>query len=178
MAIEYFTIPELGEDRPLFRCEALRATMQVSSCKERWEQANAKNAPERLDRCRGCTIGAAHAGVGDATSSPLFSSGICSRCHRKGLRLVGNDKCVSCWNREREYLLGRNAKGAEPKLHPRLVRLEATVMIGKRVATVKRERAVDMTEVVVARLRDESKRVLFAFSSKALSGWAQQELFL
>lgn len=90
--------------------------------------------------------------------------------------MVGQHLCVSCWNREREFLLGRNARGAEPKLHPPLYRIQVLARVGERVKTLRRERCVDTDEVIIATLRDESKRVLFSFSPIAKVSWVQQEL--
>lgn len=176
MAVEYFTIPELGEDKPMFVCSRRQATLQVSACAKMWDEANTKNAPERLERCRGCELGAEHAGAGEISGSPLYGSKICARCHRSGFRLVGGHICVSCWNREREYLIGRNAKGAAPKLHPPIYQAAARVLAGDQLKTVKIARCTSPDEVVVKVLRDEAKRVLFSFSPSTRVSWIQQEL--
>jgi hypothetical protein len=41
---------------------------------------------------------------------------ICPRCRRGGSRMIGGRLCVSCWNREREVKIGRNAKNTRPQL--------------------------------------------------------------
>lgn len=176
--IEYTYIPELGMDKPMFRCERRLATLQVAACASMWEQGNTKGAPEHLERCRGCQVGSQHAGKGEVTQSPLFASQICSRCQRTSMRMVGHNLCVSCYNRQCEMLRGANAKGQPPKLHPPLFPVQVLVSVGGKPKVVKAEKCADTIEVVVAMLRDESKRVLFSFYPKARPKWAQAELWI
>lgn len=161
---DYFTLPELP-DKPMFRCERRQATLQVQSCAGMWTQANGKAAPERLDQCKNCPLGAKHAGVGEISLSPLRGMSICARCHQGTTRLVRKHLCVSCYNREREYLIGRNAKGSAPKLHPPLHHLEIQYQAGDAIQRLVLH-AVSSEELVIAALRDTSKQVTFAFSSK------------
>ncbi|NPT60336.1 hypothetical protein [Paraburkholderia elongata] len=77
--------------------------------------------------CVGCPVGQRHAealslddakpdskrGVSRWDSRP---SGQCVRCGRRVLRLVlGHTLCPSCYNRQREFLHGRNSKGGTPQ---------------------------------------------------------------
>lgn len=163
-SIEYFTIPELGEDRPMFRCERRSATLQVSACSQMWRDANHRECPERLDRCRGCQVGAAHSGEGDISTCPITGTDICTRCHRGGMRLVRDEICVSCWNRERECLIGRNAKGSAPKMHPPLHAGSITVMAGDEIKVFSTPHCCSTTELMIRALRDCRKRVLFSFA--------------
>jgi hypothetical protein len=175
--IEYFTYPELP-DRPMFECAALRATLQVERCAGMWTEANGKNPPERLAKCRNCPIGALHAGEVEFDVSVLRGTGICSRCHRGGMRLIGGDICVSCWNRAREVIVGRNAKGKPPKIHPPLAPRSITVRSGGQNITIKREHSVSTDELVVAGLRDCTRQVLFGFSAtRKVPICVQGELF-
>lgn len=146
-----------------FRCERLRANLSVTACTTRWRQANAKGAPERLAQCKGCPIGAEHAGEPLVLSSPLFESHICSRCHRPSDRLINGEHCPSCYNRQREFIVGRNAKGTRPVkntgLHPVAVRYASC---GK-AAEHRISLAADTTEAVVSVLRHTKGQVVFAF---------------
>jgi hypothetical protein len=162
--VEYFTIPELP-DQQMFRCEVHRATLRVNACADMWRQANQqRECPERLDRCKGCQLGATHAGEGDISSCPITGTDICIRCNRGGMRLVRDEICVSCWNREREWRIGKNAKGQAPKLHPPLYPMSIRVLAGDEVVTVESQLCVDTRELVVKALRSNRKQVLFAFS--------------
>ncbi len=160
--IEYFTIPELP-DQQMFRCEIHRATLRVNACAGMWREANSGECPERLDRCKGCQLGATHAGESDTSTCPITGSDICIRCQRGGMRKVRDEICVSCWNREREWLIGKNAKGVAPKMHPPLYPMSIQVLAGDQVVTVSSKTCVDTTELVVKALRDNRKRVLFSF---------------
>ncbi|QNJ57388.1 hypothetical protein Dolphis_82 [Pseudomonas phage Dolphis] len=79
--------------------------------------------------------------------------------------MVRKHLCVSCYNREREYLIGRNAKGSAPKLHPPLHQLQIQFQAGEVIERLALQ-AVSSEELVIAALRDTSKQVTFAFSSK------------
>jgi hypothetical protein len=162
--IEYFTYPELP-DRPMFRCERRHANLQVTSCASMWIEANGKAAPERLDQCKNCPLGAKHAGVGEISLSPLRGMSICARCEQGTTRLVRKHLCVSCYNREREYQKGRNAKGSAPVKHPPLYQLEIRFQAGEVIQRIAMP-AVSSQELVVAALRDTSKQVTFAFNGK------------
>lgn len=163
--IEYFTIPELP-DKPMFRCEKLHGSMQIATCGERWKIANdMQNVDGKFGACQNCTIGARHAGVGEISASPLRGMSICARCHQGTTRLVFKHLCVSCYNREREYRIGKNARGAVPVRHPELHELEVKYLDGDVPSKLRRE-AVQPVELVVAVLRDTSKPVVFGFNTK------------
>lgn len=171
---EYFTFPELP-DRPMFRCERRQATLQVQSCAGMWTQANDKAAPERLDQCKNCPLGAKHAGVGEISLSPLRGMSICARCHTGTTRLIRRHLCPSCYNRELEYVKGRNARGTLPVAHPVLHSLEIRFQCGDAVQNLQLS-AVSSEELVVAALRDSSKQVTFAFN-RPRNELPQGELF-
>lgn len=100
---------------------------------------------------------------------------ICARCDQGTTRLVRGHLCVSCYNREREYDRGYNAKGSAPVKHPPLHQLEIRFQAGDAIEHLVL-RAVNTKELVVAALRDTSKQVTFAFSSKRPDG-LQGDLF-
>lgn len=71
---------------------------------------------------------------------------VCPRCTRPASRLINGQHCVSCYNRQREVLIGRNRKGTAPKkllgmLHPEVLAVagqagtEATVHLAASVAS-------------------------------------------
>lgn len=175
--MDYFTLPELP-DQPMFQCDTLRATLKVENCASMWRDANGKNPPERLAKCRNCPIGAEHAGEGVISVSSLRGSGICARCHRGGMRLVGSDICVSCWNRAREVARGRNAKGKPPKIHPAMDPRTITVRSGDELVRVYRAKSICTEELVVAALRDCTRQVYFGMVVQKVNNvCVQGELF-
>ena len=171
---DYFELPEMP-GRQMFRCDKRQATLQVSSCAGMWSVANDRNAPERLDQCRNCSLGAKHAGVGEISLCPLRGSSICARCHQGTTRLIRKHLCVSCANREYEYRKGRNARGTAPVTHPPLAPIEIRFLAGDQVSRSAID-AVSMTELVVAALRDSSKQVTFGFFANGPKV-PQQDLF-
>lgn len=107
-----------GEMPVLFTCErndSLRLT--ESACASQFHRAR-REKPERwhpLSRCLGCPVGATHAGVPvqERRSAPIDDWG-CLRCGKTHMRLWKGRICVSCYNREREVRIGRNARGTAP----------------------------------------------------------------
>lgn len=79
------------------------------------------------------------------------------------MRLIWGHICVSCYNREREAVIGRNAKGRAPVKIGRLEPRGIWYLAGRQLVRLARARTVDTTELVVAALRDSSDRVRFVF---------------
>lgn len=158
--MDYFENPLLP-GKKMFRCERLSASLQVVACVGMWSEANAAgHPPERLFRCKQCPVGAVHAGVADANMSPLKGTDICSRCNRTDQRLIGGNICVSCKNREYEWLKGKNAKGKPPAHHPVLCRRLVRYVCDGQVRVLARANTASSNELVVELLRDRSKRVV------------------
>ena len=137
----------------MFRCEPLHATLMIEACARNYL---AKKFPSCAANCR---IGLEHAALQDPALgaqiarkierkeiSPTYIELPCIRCLRSGMtasrfvgrfRLVrGKTICVSCWNREREVRIGRNAKGARPKKWSTLKATSIEVRKGATVQTV------------------------------------------
>jgi hypothetical protein len=113
--------------------------------------------------------------------SHLRGKEICARCFRVGLRLISGDICVSCWNRQREYYLGVNARGKSPVNHPVISPLRAGIWVGGEIKLIKRARAVSNEELIVAALRDNTRQVFFGLmltgTNSDLRIPVQRELF-
>lgn len=150
-----------------FRCEPLRAVLSQPGCAQRWREAQAATGQvaERYQACRGCPIGAAHAGADYIRYSPLYGISICPRCRRGTTRMIANRRCVSCYNRAREIASGKNARGNAPvellqaPPHP----IEYLVSINGRARRARAE-AVDLLEPVLQTLRTAKGEVVFAFA--------------
>lgn len=160
--MEYFTIPELP-DKPMFKCARLSAVIQVSNCSRMWDLANRNKTKSQCatSLCKGCSIGADHSGVSDVSSSFLSGSNICARCHRTGSRMVGGHICVSCWNREREWLIGKNRRGVPPKFHPVLYVAVIKFWSEGVVKSIEKAHTASNVEMIIACIRDNSKQVTF-----------------
>lgn len=125
-----------------FECQAQRCTLSVTSCAAQYRRAK---APDSGSACRGCRLGAEHAGE-KLTSTPRR---LCCRCGRTDQRLVGGQVCVSCYNRQRELLVGRNGKGQFPS-HARHVRPADVFVTGGR--TIHVAHVADIAEAVLLAL--------------------------
>lgn len=171
--IEYFELEALP-GKPMFHCDKLHGTMQVTNCGDRWKIAN-KSQDGKFNACSNCRIGARHAGVGEISQSPLRGAMVCARCHRSATRLIRKHLCPSCMNRQYEHEKGRNARGTAPLSHPDIARLEIRILDGEKVKLVRAE-VTSSLELIVTALRDTSLPVTFGFHSKQL-GIPQRDLF-
>lgn len=173
--IEYFKI-EAAPQLDFFRCKPLSATLSVGACATNWRGAHEEQS-ERLFTCKTCPIGALHAGETAASLSPLRGATICGRCHRGTTRLVEQHLCVSCWNREREAILGKNAKGQKPvklsAVHPRALR----VIEGGEPKLIKRLRTAHYEELFVMALRDCARQVVFCWDANRPALFSQRRLW-
>lgn len=104
----------------LIRCDRRALTLSRDGCAASWRAAERKRPDPWEGRwhCRACPVGAAHAGRPQAETAAVVESlqRVCPRCGRRAMRIIQGRLCVSCYNREREVLKGRNAKGGVPQL--------------------------------------------------------------
>jgi hypothetical protein len=151
------------------------ARRQIALASDRIEAV--RDSAEALDVCRGCPIGAAHAGAQHIHYSTLFGQEICPRCRRGGLRMIRNRLCVSCYNRRREIRAGRNGRGNRPtELLQRPPKAREFRLIIDGVARRHRDEGVDLFEPMVQALRVNKGRIAFAFQGST-AGLRQGRLF-
>ncbi len=152
-----------------FDCGPLRATMLVQACAQRWRSAQNESGTI----CTNCPVGASHAGAAPsviAAAAPTF----CLRCGNTGVRLLRRSICISCFNREREWLVGRNRKGSTPRAEAAVFLLQ--VRAGGSVRTVL---ARNPAEAVMAafRLFGDGACAFHASAAASHSAIPQMELF-
>lgn len=93
-----------------FRCEPLKASLSAKSCGQ-------NHAERRSESCVQCAIGRHHAAEQGMRVHRAKPTGVCIRCERRTTRrMLEHGICISCYNREREVLRGRNGKGVRPLL--------------------------------------------------------------
>ena len=88
---------------------------------------------------------------------------ICMRCHRGSTRLIGRSLCPSCWNRQREYLVGKNAKGAKPTKYKPLRRRRLHYWAAGQNNTLVMDLTHEQEELFVSVLRDCQTIAKFAY---------------
>lgn len=166
--VTYFTM-EQTPGVSYFACEKLRAKFPVETCADMWRKANRGTIEERELRsaCKNCPIGATHAGEPISSISPLRNTKLCGRCRRPSRRLVHKHLCVSCFNRQAEFLKGKNAKGCAPvRMRPLSPRT-----IGFQHGTVRSEiylpLHVDTIEIAIAAVRDSTESVALGWDAGA-----------
>lgn len=113
----------------LFRCErhAGSLTLTEPACARLWQRGKAAGPGEAAYPCRGCPIGAQHAGEAPTASQTPMTE-VCVRCGSLGRRMIrSRGVCVSCYNREREIAIGRDRRGRAPQRPARVPVLEIAV---------------------------------------------------
>lgn len=97
----------------LFTCprHAGDLTITPATCAQMYRRGKRAEPWDACARCRGCEIGAKHAGE-IIVAEPAMRE--CLRCGRKARRLIGNRLCLSCYNRERELITGHYRRKKPP----------------------------------------------------------------
>ena len=105
----------------LFECPRHPGGLRLlpSACAAMWRESKGAQPWDRCFPCRGCAIGAGHAGEAP-NLAPGDDGRKCCFCERTGQRLVAKTICVSCANRVFELLRGRYRRDAPPGLGARL----------------------------------------------------------
>lgn len=118
MDINYFKHDGIAGD--YFSCPKGLGTYSTDFCARMYTEAMPSTTSAmsfrngRRAACMSCPIGAKHAGVANHSVPRFFGRLLCSRCQSLTTRLIRSAICVSCYNREREVLIGKNAKGSPP----------------------------------------------------------------
>ena len=141
----------------LVECPPYRMQLTPGRCASNWESVAGKHRHklERLEHCLDCPLGAQRAGK-QAVPTPLPR--FCCRCLKLSPRLIGAKLCPSCYNRQRELELGRNARGTAPVKITPVFSVTAKVGDVEVVMT-----AADRIEVAMVTLRQDSTATI---------GWA------
>ncbi|MGX1197398.1 hypothetical protein [Parvibaculum sp. MBR-TMA-1.3b-4.2] len=162
--IEYSVMPETGLDT--FRCKRRSATLSAKACAAMWDAAQDAEGPkaERLEVCQSCSVGACHAGRELMPISGFYNSMICPRCRRGATRIIQGTRCVSCYNREREIISGKNAKGTAPSKLGKLFPVELNVVVDGVSTRHRHPLAVDRLEPMIEILRRTKGEVSFDFA--------------
>ena len=112
--MDYFSID--GAPGRYFSCPAGMGTLSDKACGDSYKLSWLPEsiACSRRFKCRDCNVGRVHAGEAVKKSSQFFSKVFCCRCERSANRLIHGSVCISCYNRERELKIGKNARGTVP----------------------------------------------------------------
>lgn len=152
--------------------------MKLESCARNYTDAPTAIKAGRLAKCIGCEIGRKHAHAPKPEAAPKLRSiqyrPVCVRCRRdgtaEGTRLIGRLRlvraktvCVSCFNREKEVLAGRNSKGAKPKKWGGLFYTRAAYIVDNKAIVVDLPNPViDRIEVALTMIRRGRRSVAWA----------------
>lgn len=127
----------------LFQCPRIpgKLTLSEVSCANQYKAAQTNDWKYRLPHCIDCAIGAKNAGV--KLGAPFQNRAICVRCGSGASRIVFGRYCLSCYNREREWRIGRNAKGSIPREYTPLGRFLFTCIASGRRYLIEASCAVE-----------------------------------
>jgi hypothetical protein len=166
--VDYHTLPNVPGR--YFACVPYNVTLSTTACAGMYTESKRAIEP-RHPACRGCAIGAHHAGDTAPPPESLFGRLLCCRCHRKRGRLLYGALCISCVNRQYEVIRGRNGKGNPP------VKAARTFHLVCRAAPASAaqiefgfQRSTSMVEAIYRVLRTEPRRVRFARSRHRVPG--------
>lgn len=136
----------------MMRCERLNLSLSTAGCARRFQKAQAGPPPgDTLAPCQFCPVGARHAGAKVAPMAKVQADlgKICPRCTRPTTRLINGKHCISCYNRHREALIGRNRRGTRPALADRLHTAQVLVVDGGQVALKAAPRVASRCEALM-----------------------------
>lgn len=164
----------------MFGCSRLGATLSTGGCAARWREA--KDPPKRrrsvessggadLDHfsaCRGCPIGADHAGEDFIEYSGLYGSSTCPRCRNGTTRMIGGRICVSCYNRVREVAVGKNARGNAPSKIQPLCDVQFRAIINDQSKVIRAFGVIDAIEPAIHTLRTTPGKASFAYAAPTI----------
>lgn len=120
------------------------------ACAAMWRRGRNADPLDAVASCKGCQIGAGHAGEANAPLEP--SPGLCVRCGSTGRRMIhSRGVCVSCYNREREIARGADRRGKPPR-KPAQVPILAVDISGRPV----RRQAAGRVELTLWALRNSA----------------------
>ena len=156
-------------------CGRRNMTLTHAGCGRLWEAAQAKHAAKKLEpwegiaACWTCPIGARNAGrEAEAVFEPAAALAcICPRCDRPASRLINGRLCISCYNRDREALVGRDAKGNRPVLCDQLHDERIVVMADGSARIESVPRVISPVEAMIRIARHAKAPVAFGWGRAA-----------
>jgi len=155
----------------LFRCDKYAMSLTTAACSKfhRMENAQTRQPWSNRFHCRTCAIGAANAAGTAVVVLDTAASArqvvrdewrkVCPRCLRLSSRIIHGHLCVSCYNRTREFRLGRNRKGTRPRIALHAEAISVITATGHRVEVV--HDVVDPIEAMVSLARQADGAIGF-----------------
>lgn len=154
----------------LMRCDRQRVTLSVAACARMWLSAADPERPakpwEGRHHCVGCPVGAENNGVAPAAALVGAAAAewapICPRCAKPAPRLINGHLCVSCYNRHREAMVGKNCKGSRPRLCAVLHRTRLAVAEDGAARVLRTDLLVDPVEALIRMAKRASGPIAFS----------------
>lgn len=151
----------------MMTCEPQHARLTRRACARMYMSTLSGPRPEPFEArhtCVGCPIGAANSGnpSGYVTVQAQVWRNACCRCRQSAPRLINGFRCISCYNRHREAIRGRDRKGHRPRLIDRLYTAALVVFDGGKESRFEMERVVDASELLVTLARQAKGPLAFS----------------
>jgi len=165
--VKYRTIEDLRGQ--YFDCPFGFATLTTQACAKSYKLAMSSRGLRKGLRivCKACPVGAMHAGTpkAEVSESRFLGCGFCSRCQSDARRLIRGSICVSCYNRERELLIGKNAKGGKPIFARPISSISIAFTVGEdaRVIVRRMDKVSSYLEAIISIQRTQPKQVVYGW---------------
>jgi hypothetical protein len=138
-------------------------TLTPNGCAGLWRRAmKSKGEYSAAVRpCVGCLTGAENAGeVNRYVRLPDSLDKVCVRCLRGATKMVYGKLCISCYNRQREVLKGRNARGGVP-CEAKALRQVSVIEISPNGREIVTDLASSALEVVLMAIKRSVQRARY-----------------
>jgi len=153
-------------DEDIFDCIKLKARLAKQSCAKR-------HLSKEFITCSGCALGAVHAGV-QRDDVEFILKDVCVRCQKKAQRLIKHKLCISCYNREREVLVGKDRRGKVPVNKLTVFNLVVNDEMGVHCFVAK---AMSINETMVLNLLSYNNHIKEHFLCRQHVEYIQYDLF-
>jgi hypothetical protein len=160
--------PVLVDPHAMMDCTSKNLRLTRSGCFRLWRgaQEDEPSAWEGRSACVACMTGARNAGYAPSPVAHAVRDlqRTCTRCLHPASRLINGRYCVSCYNRHKEALRGRNARGGRPRICEILLTVAVTKTVGRQVGLLVEHNVISAAETMIAAARQAVAPMAF--------GWA------
>lgn len=156
----------------MFDCVARSLRLTKKGCAKLWESARDDPPQPHEGRfsCRSCAVGAANAGKPHDQFAAIRDElrPFCVRCQKVSDRIIGGRFCPSCYNRDREVRIGKNAKGGFPNRVASTLAPVRILVTRDGASKVEEQLAAGAEEVIIATAKTARGPMSWSLSSVAL----------
>ncbi len=162
--------PVLVDPHAMMDCTSKNLRLTRSGCFRLWRgaQEDEPSAWEGRSVCVACMTGARNAGYAPSPVAQMVRDlqRICSRCLHPAPRLINGRYCISCYNRHREALRGRNARGSRPKICGSLLSVKVAKLVGGEAISIIEHNVLGASETMLSQARQALSPIGFGWAPR------------